>query len=67
MLERDSGKRSTAVIKYLDGTGHDNDGRHGWLRVTPLKIVSWDFRKNPTLRTGAAPEPNSRQSAADVS
>jgi hypothetical protein len=22
-----------------------HDGRHGWLRVTPKKIVSWDFRK----------------------
>lgn len=21
------------------------DGRHAWLRVTPTKIVSWDFRK----------------------
>ena len=21
------------------------DGRHAWLRVTPAKIVSWDFRK----------------------
>jgi nitroimidazol reductase NimA-like FMN-containing flavoprotein (pyridoxamine 5'-phosphate oxidase superfamily) len=22
-----------------------HDGRHGWLRVTPNKITSWDFRK----------------------
>lgn len=22
-----------------------HDGRHGWLRVDPDKIVSWDFRK----------------------
>ena len=30
------------------------DGRHGWLRVVPEKIASWDFRKNPALRgTGA--------------
>ena len=29
-----------------------HDGRHAWLRVTPLKIVSWDFRKLATL-----PEP----------
>ena len=21
------------------------DGRHAWLRLTPRKIVSWDFRK----------------------
>lgn len=24
-----------------------HDGRHAWLRVTPEKIVSWDFRKLP--------------------
>jgi hypothetical protein len=22
-----------------------HDGKHGWLRVTPSKIASWDFRK----------------------
>ena len=22
-----------------------HDGRHAWLRLTPEKIVSWDFRK----------------------
>jgi Pyridoxamine 5'-phosphate oxidase len=29
-------------------TGQDQfgyDGRHGWLRLVPEKIVSWDFRK----------------------
>jgi PPOX class probable F420-dependent enzyme len=32
--------------KYADGAGEMvHDGRHGWLRVTPRKIVSWDFRK----------------------
>jgi PPOX class probable F420-dependent enzyme len=25
-----------------------HDGRHAWLRVTPLKMVSWDFRKLAT-------------------
>lgn len=30
--------------KYADGQIH-HDGRHAWLRVTPEKIVSWDFRK----------------------
>lgn len=30
--------------KYAGGTFR-HDGRHAWLRVTPLKIVSWDFRK----------------------
>jgi hypothetical protein len=23
----------------------DHDGRHAWLRLTPEKITSWDFRK----------------------
>jgi nitroimidazol reductase NimA-like FMN-containing flavoprotein (pyridoxamine 5'-phosphate oxidase superfamily) len=46
------------AAKYF---GHENptasggpemthDGRHAWLRVTPLKMVSWDFRKLATLR-----------------
>jgi PPOX class probable F420-dependent enzyme len=30
--------------KYADGRMH-HDGRHAWLRITPHKIVSWDFRK----------------------
>ena len=30
--------------RYSNGTFVD-DGRHGWLRVVPDKIVSWDFRK----------------------
>lgn len=35
--------------KYLGGGGMFHDGRHGWLRVTPKKIVSWDFRKLASL------------------
>ncbi len=31
--------------KYFDGAGFVSDGRHGWLRVSPTKISSWDFRK----------------------
>ncbi len=32
--------------KYMDGADEMyHDGRHGWLRVTPSKITSWDFRK----------------------
>lgn len=31
--------------KYMGGTDMFHDGRHGWLKVTPKKIVSWDFRK----------------------
>jgi Pyridoxamine 5'-phosphate oxidase len=30
--------------KYAGGQMH-HDGRHAWLRLTPEKIVSWDFRK----------------------
>ena len=30
--------------KYAGGRMH-HDGRHAWLKVTPAKIVSWDFRK----------------------
>lgn len=30
--------------KYAGGQIH-HDGRHAWLRITPEKIVSWDFRK----------------------
>ncbi|MFJ3667413.1 pyridoxamine 5'-phosphate oxidase family protein [Streptomyces sp. NPDC090106] len=26
------------------------DGRHAWLRLTPARLVSWDFRKNPALK-----------------
>ena len=31
--------------KYMGGEAMFHDGRHGWLRVVPTKIVSWDFRK----------------------
>ena len=31
--------------KYMGGGRFRYDGRHGWLRVTPAKIVSWDFAK----------------------
>jgi PPOX class probable F420-dependent enzyme len=36
--------------KYLGGWPFATDGRHGWLRITPEKVTSWDFRKNPALR-----------------
>ena len=36
--------------KYANSESFHVDGRHGWLRVTPTKITSWDFRKNPALR-----------------
>jgi hypothetical protein len=31
--------------KYMGGDQMHHDGRHAWLRVTPTKIASWDFRK----------------------
>jgi hypothetical protein len=36
--------------KYGDGV-LEHDGRHGWLRLVPDRITSWDFRKLP----GSAP------------
>lgn len=37
--------------KYLGGAPFVDDGRHGWLRVIPEKITSWDFRKRGGLPT----------------
>ncbi|MGH3248752.1 MAG: pyridoxamine 5'-phosphate oxidase family protein [Trebonia sp.] len=31
--------------KYTDHDEFTPDGRHAWLRLTPDKLVSWDFRK----------------------
>jgi nitroimidazol reductase NimA-like FMN-containing flavoprotein (pyridoxamine 5'-phosphate oxidase superfamily) len=34
------------VERYAGGTADmSHDGKHGWLRVAPAKITSWDFRK----------------------
>jgi len=33
------------ALKYGFPTGFAPDGRHAWLRLTPAKVVSWDFRK----------------------
>jgi len=35
--------------RYTSGVV-DRDGRHAWLRLSPEKIVSWDFRKLPVDR-----------------
>jgi len=35
--------------KYADGVRVPPDGRHAWLRLTPEKLVSWDFRKLAAL------------------
>ncbi|MFV0137242.1 pyridoxamine 5'-phosphate oxidase family protein [Streptomyces sp. HMX87] len=31
--------------KYFGLAEMPHDGRHAWLRLTPQKVVSWDFRK----------------------
>jgi hypothetical protein len=36
--------------KYSGSDTFVADGRHGWLRIRPEKLASWDFRKNPALR-----------------
>jgi hypothetical protein len=33
------------AAKYFGGHGMVYDGNHAWLKVTPAKITSWDFRK----------------------
>jgi PPOX class probable F420-dependent enzyme len=38
------------AAKYSGGSELAHDGRHAWLRITPLKLVSWDFRKLATLQ-----------------
>jgi nitroimidazol reductase NimA-like FMN-containing flavoprotein (pyridoxamine 5'-phosphate oxidase superfamily) len=35
----------TFARKYMGGDDMFHDERHGWLKVTPAKITSWDFRK----------------------
>jgi hypothetical protein len=36
--------------KYSGAADFVPDGRHAWLRLTPTRLVSWDFRKNTALR-----------------
>lgn len=31
--------------KYLDGGDFVHDGKHAWLRITPQRQYTWDFRK----------------------
>jgi PPOX class probable F420-dependent enzyme len=44
------------AAKYFGRSEMVHDGRHAWLRVTPDKMVSWDFRKLATL-PGRSPDP----------
>jgi hypothetical protein len=46
----DGGASQAAGTGATDAApGMVHDGRHAWLRITPSKIVSWDFRKLATL------------------
>jgi Pyridoxamine 5'-phosphate oxidase len=38
--------------KYFGAADMTHDGRHAWLRITPAKITSWDFRKLTLPRQG---------------
>jgi hypothetical protein len=42
------GVEAQFAAKYQQTEAMVHDGRHGWLKVTPTKIVSWDFRKIET-------------------
>ena len=44
-----AGRGSAGLAAGGGGPEMTHDGRHAWLRVTPLKMVSWDFRKLATL------------------
>ncbi|HYB47126.1 MAG TPA: pyridoxamine 5'-phosphate oxidase family protein [Streptosporangiaceae bacterium] len=44
-----AGPEAMMAAKYFGPGGMIHDGRHAWLRITPVKIVSWDFRKLATL------------------
>jgi Pyridoxamine 5'-phosphate oxidase len=41
------GPEQAFADRYTGGT-IVRDGRHGWLRLVPEKITSWDFRKLPS-------------------
>jgi Pyridoxamine 5'-phosphate oxidase len=45
--------------KYFGHPDMTHDGRHAWLRITPQKITSWDFRKLADLP--ARPATSDRQ------
>ena len=51
-----AGPEALMAAKYFGPGGMIHDGRHAWLRITPAKIVSWDFRKLATLPAQSGPE-----------
>jgi PPOX class probable F420-dependent enzyme len=44
------------AAKYFDAPEMTHDGRHAWLRIAPLKLVSWDFRKLADLPARPRPD-----------
>jgi hypothetical protein len=46
------GEVPRGALKYRGAEEFTPDGRHAWLRLRPDRVVSWDFRKNPALRSG---------------
>jgi general stress protein 26 len=44
-LEELAAVESQMAEKYFGGGEMFHDGRHAWLKLTPTKIASWDFRK----------------------
>ena len=42
-------ERLMAAKYQHPGASMIHDGRHAWLRITPAKITSWDFRKLASL------------------
>jgi len=45
----------TFARKYMGAEQMFHDGGHAWLRVTPAKIASWDFRKLAAIYDAAEP------------
>jgi PPOX class probable F420-dependent enzyme len=37
------------AAKYFGAADMTHDARHAWLRITPRKLVTWDFRKLANL------------------
>jgi PPOX class probable F420-dependent enzyme len=37
------------AAKYFGASAMTHDARHAWLRITPRKLVTWDFRKLANL------------------
>jgi len=47
-----AGPERLMAAKYWHAGELAHDGRHAWLRITPRKITSWDFRKLAAVGRG---------------